>query len=95
MKSFKDFGIKTKLETFIGEKIRLTKIINKQISVLKYRLEPSKHNSGLCLSMQIEVDGSKHVVFTGASVLIDNIKQVPEFPFTTTIIKDNDHYEFT
>ncbi len=33
----------------------------------------------------------------GSSMLIEAIKQVPEngFPFTTTIVEDNDRFNFT
>ena len=98
MKSFKDLGITTTIKTFTGEKIGLHKILNKLITVHKFRIEPSKHNKGECLHMQIQIGDTKRVVFTGATYLIDSIRQVPEseFPFTTTIIQEDDRrYEFT
>ncbi|BFM42695.1 hypothetical protein CFS9_13360 [Flavobacterium sp. CFS9] len=49
------------------------------------------------MTLQIEVDERKRVVFTGATVLIQTIKKVPKdkFPFTTTIVKRNEYLEFT
>jgi hypothetical protein len=46
---------------------------------------------------QIESDGSKRVLFSGSSYLMDMIQKVPKegFPFTTTIVKNNEHLEFT
>jgi hypothetical protein len=43
------------------------------------------------------MDGEKRVVFTGSTILIDTIKQVPKekFPFETIIVKENEYYEFT
>lgn len=49
------------------------------------------------LAMQISITDTKHVVFTSAKLLIEDIHKVPEngFPFTTTIIKINDMLKFT
>lgn len=98
MHNFKDFKIKPKLNTFIGDKIQLQKLFNLPIKVLDYKIEPSKQKAGTeLLTLQIEKSEEKRVVFTGSSVLIDQIKQVPKekFPFVTTIVKENDCYEFT
>lgn len=99
MKSFKDFGIKTELQSFTGDKIRIDRVFNREITVCDYRIEDSKYNSGnsKCLYMQIILGTTKHVVFTSSTVLIDTIQKVPkaDFPFTTTIIKENERYEFT
>lgn len=100
MKTFKDFGIKTDLQSFTGEKIKISKILNKDIVVLDYKIEDSKYGNGnnKCLFMQIEVDGIKRVLFTGSTVLIDTIQKVPKgdgFPFKTTIVQENERYEFS
>jgi len=49
------------------------------------------------LTLQIEKSGEKRIVFTGSTVMIDQIKRVPtdRFPFETVIKGDNDYYEFT
>jgi hypothetical protein len=97
MKQFKDFGITPSINSLTGDKIKIERILNRDIVVHDYRLEDSKYSEGKCLYLQISVGETKHVVFTGSSVLMEMIKQVPkeEFPFKTTIIKENEHYEFT
>lgn len=96
MKEFSQFGIRSESQRFVGDKIKMSRILNRKITVIDYRIEDSKFQDK-CLHMQIEVDGTKHVVFTGSRNLIDVIRKVPkpDFPFTTTIVKDNDMYEFT
>ena len=98
MKQFKEFGIKPPLNGFTGDKIKIDRLLNREISVYDYRLKDSKfEDKGKCLHLQISIGATKHVVFTGSSVLIETIKQVPksEFPFKTTIVKENEHFEFT
>lgn len=96
IKKFSDFGIKSEHKLFIGPKLKISKVLNKEIVVLNYEIKPSKFN-GQCLCLQIEVNNAKHIVFSGSSVLMEVIKQInPEnFPFTTTIIEENEHYEFS
>ena len=68
------------------------------IVVIAYKIEPSKvKESTELLTLQIEKGGEKRIVFTGSTVLIDQIKRVGEqqFPFETVIKGDNDYYEFT
>lgn len=96
MKSFSQLGVKTDLqEVFTGEKIKIGRVINREIIVHDFRIEPSKF-SGQCLYLQIEIDGAKRVVFTGSQGLLQVIQKIPktEFPFTTTIVEENERYEF-
>lgn len=98
--SFSDFGIKPQIKGFEGEKIKVDKILNKQITVHDYKIDKSKFEekgNGKCLHMQVTVDNEKRVVFSGSSFLMDMIEQVPKdkFPFITTIVKDNDRLQFT
>lgn len=98
MKKFKDFGIKTPLQSFVGDKIKIDRIINREITVYDFRVEDSKYGSNRkCLYLQIGIGDLKYVVFTGSTVLIETIQQVPktEFPFATTIVKDNERFEFS
>lgn len=95
MKQFRDLGISADLKAFTGEKIKIDRIINKTISVLDFKIEDSKFTdkgNGKCLSLQIEVDGAKRVVFTGSTVLMDILQKVDksQLPFQTIIEKDND-----
>jgi len=98
MYSFKDFDIKPKINAFVGDKVPVKKILNIPIQVLDCKIEPSKAKPGTeLLTLQIEKSGEKRIVFTGSTVLIDQMRRVPEgaFPFSTTIKGDNDYYEFT
>ena len=99
MKSFKDLGIKATQGNFIGSKIDMFSILNREITVHAYKIDKSKYDkwSGKCLQLQITLDGTKHVVFTGSVSLMGVLEQTkPEdFPFTTTIKKDDKRFEFT
>jgi hypothetical protein len=98
MHNFKEFDIKPKSKSFVGDKVQVKKLFNLPITVLEFKIEPSKQKPGTdLLTLQIEKSGEKRVVFTGSTVLADQIKRVPEdkFPFLTTIKGDNDYYEFT
>jgi hypothetical protein len=99
MKTFAELGIKTEVR-MTGSKINIARVLNREISVMDYRVEDSKfpkNKSGKCIYLQIEIDKEKHVVFTGSDVLLSQIIQVPheEMPFKTTIVKIGEYFEFT
>lgn len=96
IKSFSDFGIKPKIEHYQGDKIKIEKILNQEITVLKFKIVPSKYD-GERLDLQIVFKGENRVLWTPAKYLIQTIKDVkPEdFPFTTKIVKIDEHLEFT
>ncbi len=99
MNKFKDFNIKTIPSNFIGDSIQIAKVFNMEIKVLAYKISNStkKENTKL-LTLQIEKQNVKRIIFTGSSVLMEQAEQIPKdkFPFITTIIiGDNDRYEFT
>lgn len=98
MKNFRDFKIKPKLNTFTGDKIKIEKVLNIEIIVHAFKIEDSKQKPGTkLLTLQIEKNGTHHVIFTGSTVLMQEIQEVSkdDFPFTTTIIKQDEHFEFT
>lgn len=99
MINFKELGIKPELKSFTGDKIKIDRLLNREIVIHDFKVDNSKFEKGdgKCLQLQIEISGNMHVVFTGSVVLRNMIEQVDKkyFPFTTTIIKTNDHYEFT
>lgn len=97
MKNFKDFGLKPQLKSFTGDKIKLEKLLNTEITVHECKVEPSKKNEGQCLTIQVEYKEEMRVVFTGATALIDVVKQLPAdaYPFKTTIVKNNERFEFS
>lgn len=96
MKKFSELGIMTESKGFVGDKIKAKKILNKTITVHSWEIKPSKY-TGDCLYLQIELDGTKHVVFSSSKVLMDTIKKIPatDFPFETTIIENNERHEFS
>jgi hypothetical protein len=100
MNSFKDFGIKAPLPAFAGEQIKMNKILNKPIIIHRFRIEESKFKdkgNGMRLDMQIEVNSILYILWTSSVVLQETIKQIPagKFPFTTTIVLENERLEFT
>ena len=96
MQKFSDFGIKSEIKSFTGEKIKVKKILNTEITVLDFKIEDSKYE-GKCLYLQIQKGETKHVVFTSSKYLIQVIEQIKkeQFPFETTIIENDERFEFT
>lgn len=97
MKSFKDLGINVINDSLTGEKIKISKVIGKDITVLKFKVTKSKYDKcENCLTIQIEMNGEKKVFFTGSEMLRKQIEQVPEseFPFSTKIEVINETYQF-
>src|ERR1041384_770795 len=90
MKSFKELGVKSETDNLVGDKIKITRIIDKLIEVHKYKIGPSKYE-GFCLSLQIKFNDEMRVIFSRSKYLMDMIRKVPEdgLPFETKIIKDD------
>jgi hypothetical protein len=100
MRSFSELGIENKCQPFSGDKIKMVKILNVPIIVLAFKVEDTKYpknRSGKCLYLQIELNGTKYLAFTGSDILISTIQQIPaeDLPFTTTIIKNGECYNFS
>ena len=98
MKRFSELGIVNQ-DGFSGDKIKIDKILNREITVIKFKVETSKfpkNKSEKYLTLQIEMSETKYVIFSGSDYLMNQLAQVAEvdFPFTATIIKSNEHYEF-
>lgn len=96
MKKFSDFGLKQDIHNFTGNKIAISKILNREIIVHDYKIEDSNF-SGKCLYLQIEYNTEKRVVFTGSKYLLDVIEKIPKtgFPFNTIIIEEDGRFEFS
>lgn len=96
MKKFTDFNIQVASKSFTGDKIKISKILNKEITIHEFKIENSKFH-GECLYLQIEHKNERCVIFTGSTTLINQIRQVPQegFPFQTTIIEQDERYLFT
>ena len=101
MTSFKDFGIKPTIKSFVGDKIKIAKILDKQITIHDFKITDSKvykdRGNGKCLQLSFSFNDTMHVLFTSAGALVETIQKVPEsgFPFETTIVKINERYQFT
>lgn len=99
MKQFKDFGITPVITGLVGDKIKIDRILNKEVTVEGFQIKDSKYEkgSGKCLYLQLIVENEKRVVFTASAILMDTIQKVPaeNFPFATKIIKENERYQFT
>jgi hypothetical protein len=101
MKKFSQFKIEVTSKCFVGDKIKMAKILNREIIVHDFKLGDSKifldRGTGKCLQLQISVNEEKHILFTSSIGLIEAIQQVPadDFPFTATIIEENDRFKFT
>ena len=100
MKDFSEFAVKPLPANLDGDKISITRILNREIVVLDYIINPSKfpkdeHNK--CMTLQFLLGTEKHIIFTSALGLIANIKEIPrsEFPFKAKIVRDGDRFIFT
>lgn len=92
--AFSQYDVQTSQLT--GKKIELEEVLNQNITVSDYRINPSKYanngrGNGMCLSLQIKHEGVDRVVFTGSVILQEQITKAKEqgikFPFTTTIVQ--------
>lgn len=103
MNRFSQFDIKAPERSFEGDKIKMSKVLNRLIAVHYYKIDDSKvkafqeKGTGKCLKLQISFNNEMHVVFTSGRALMEVIEQVPKdkFPFETTIVEENDMYKFT
>lgn len=103
MNRFNQFDITVTAKSFVGDKIKISKILGKEIVVHDHKIEESKvpafkeRGAGQCLHLQISVNNEKHIIFTSSTWLIEAIQKVPEkgFPFTTIIVQEDDRYKFT
>ena len=96
-KKFSDFAKEPEL--LDGSKIKIEAVLNKEILVTGYRVQESKFNKSnnpKCLTIQIIMDDTKHVIFTGSKVLIDQMERYKdEIPFIAIIKKIDKYYTFT
>jgi hypothetical protein len=103
MYKFSQFDIKPIEREFEGDKIRMEKILNREIIIHDFKIEDSKikefkeKGNEKCLYLQIAYKNEMYIIFTSSGSLMQVIQQIPrdKFPFTTTIIKENQRFEFT
>ncbi len=80
-----------------GDKKFMNDILNREITITDFRISGSKKRNGTdCLQLQFLMDDAVCVVFTGSSVLIDQIQSSKEnIPFRTTVVKRDKYYSFS
>lgn len=79
-----------------GDKMSLQEVVGKQIVVTGYKITKSKFKEDNYVAIQFELEGEQRVAFTGAQVLIEQLKKYGEqIPFETTIKKMGKFYSFT
>ncbi len=99
MQTLKRFGDFAEEESPLdGAKIKIGELLNQEILILAFKVRHSKFEqkgSGKCLTLQFEKDGVKGILFTGSSVLLDQIQKYQgHLPFLTTIKKIDRFYTF-
>lgn len=86
MERFSDFADAPRV--LDGDKIKIESVLNQEVTVLGYRVAKGKHKTERCLTLQVEIDGGRRVVFTGSEVLISQMEQYgTRCPFVTVIRK--------
>jgi len=97
MKNFADFATDDGILT--GDKLKLDDVLGKVIIIKGYKIADSKYNKGenkKVLTLQFNIEGIEHILFTGSSVLIDQTeKYKDEIPFMTKIEKVNTFYSYS
>ena len=96
MKKFSDFAKENILD---GDKTKIDDVLNKEIEIIGYSIKNSrfsKNKNGEYLTLQINLNGEKYIIFTGSDVLIEQIKKYQnEIPFLATIRKINKYYSLS
>lgn len=95
VKKFSDFA--EERGPLDGTKKDLDAILNTEILLTGYRVQPSKfyrkNGSGECLTVQFVLDNETHVFFTGSEVLKNQFEKYgSELPFWSTIKKIDKYY---
>ncbi|MFA5408098.1 MAG: hypothetical protein WC343_04925 [Bacilli bacterium] len=84
-----------------GTKLKIAEIVNQEIRVTGFTVEPSKYakeNPGSKERLMLEfiIEGEKHILFTGSEVLIAQIQKYQDkVPFYTTIKHIDRYYTFS
>jgi hypothetical protein len=97
MKRFSDFSEGPNI--LDGDKIRIDDVLNRELVVTGFSVRDSKYSknkSGNYLTLQVEIEGERRVLFTGSDVLIEQMtKHGDQIPFAATIKKIDKYYALT
>ena len=97
-KRFSELGITVENNSLPGEKIKISKVIGKEIVIKDFRIAKSKYDkTDHCLMMQIEIEGQIKVIFTGSTMLKKQIEQInkEDFPIIATIENTENTYQLS
>jgi len=78
-----------------GDKVKIDSVLNHEILITGYRVNESKfkNNSPRYLTVQFMKDDSQHVIFTGSTVLINQLEKYGKgIPFLATVRKIERYY---
>jgi hypothetical protein len=94
IKRFSDFAQEAK--PMDGAKLKIDDVVNKEILIIGCKIKDSKYsksNSSKCLTIQFIMDDKRYVLFTGSTVLIEQMEKYQhEIPFLATIKKIDRYY---
>lgn len=96
-KRFSDFA--EGISPLDGSKVKIEDIVNKEIVIIGCKLRKSRYNAERtpeCLTLQFEINGQRHIIFTGSIILIEQMqKYQAQIPFLTVIKKIDKYYTFS
>lgn len=79
-----------------GTKLKIDDVINREILIIGCKIKDSKYsktNTSKCLTLQFVLQEKRYVLFTGSSVLIEQMEKYQnEIPFLATIKKIDRYY---
>ncbi len=85
-----------------GKKVRIDEVLNVEIVLLAFRMKESKYKSSSasdCMTLQFEYPdkpGEHYVLFTGSTVLMDQLQRYQDkLPFLATIRKFDKYFSLT
>lgn len=92
---FSDFAEEATL--FEGDKKKIDETLNREILILAFKIRDSKQRKGTSYAtIQFRMDNEDFVLFTGSTVIIDQLsKYKGNIPFYTTIKKIDRYYTFS
>jgi len=94
MQRFSDFAAETNI--LDGPKVRIDDVLNRELVVTGYSIRNSKfskNRSGKYLTLQVQIEGDKRVLFTGSDVLIGQLEKYgDQIPFAAIIKKVDRFY---
>ena len=92
MHKFSDFATE---DVFEGDKLSIDEVLNNEVEIINFKINQSKFQKGTgkCLTIQVELNNEKRVIFTGSEVLMKQFeKYKDELPFVATIKKIDKYY---